>query len=114
MPIYEYGCQHCGHHFEEMQKFNDPPVEHCPECRNLTARRKVSRSAFHLKGGSWYKDGYGSKEGNPSETSSESPKKETPSQEGSKTETKADSGKSKNSETQIPSKEKTSPKAAAA
>ncbi|MEC7349164.1 MAG: zinc ribbon domain-containing protein, partial [SAR324 cluster bacterium] len=30
MPIYEYGCQQCGHDFEEMQKFSDPPVERCP------------------------------------------------------------------------------------
>ena len=61
MPIYEYGCQQCGYDFEEMQKFTDPPLEHCPECGNLTAQRKVSVSAFHLKGGGWYKDGYGSK-----------------------------------------------------
>ena len=59
MPIYEYGCQQCGHDFEEMQKFSDPPVERCPECGSLEAQRKVSVSAFHLKGGGWYKDGYG-------------------------------------------------------
>ena len=58
MPIYEYRCQQCGHDFEEMQKFSDPPVERCPECGSLEARRKVSVSAFHLKGGGWYKDGY--------------------------------------------------------
>ena len=61
MPIYEYGCQQCGHDFEEMQKFSDPPVERCPECGSPEAQRKVSVSAFHLKGGGWYKDGYGSK-----------------------------------------------------
>ena len=60
MPIYEYRCQQCGHDFEEMQKFSDPPVERCPECGSLEAQRKVSVSAFHLKGGGWYKDGYGS------------------------------------------------------
>ena len=56
MPIYEYGCQQCGHDFEEMQKFSDPPVERCPECGSLEAQRKVSVSAFHLKGGGWFKD----------------------------------------------------------
>ncbi len=25
MPIYEYECQRCGHHIEEIQKLNDPP-----------------------------------------------------------------------------------------
>lgn len=59
MPIYEYGCQDCGHEFEEMQKFSDPPLELCPNCENRNARRRVSVSAFHLKGGGWYKDGYG-------------------------------------------------------
>ena len=95
MPIYEYGCQQCGHDFEEMQKFNDPPVEHCPECGNLTAQRKVSVSAFHLKGGGWYKDGYGSKDGNQSETSGESPIKDIPSKEDSKEDRQESSRSSK-------------------
>ena len=60
MPIYEYDCQKCGHEFEEVQSFNDPPIQTCPECGNGNSKRKVSISAFHLKGGGWYKDGYGS------------------------------------------------------
>ena len=61
MPIYEYSCQECGKDFEEIQKFSDPPIELCPCCGSLEAKRKVSVSAFHLKGGGWYKDGYGDK-----------------------------------------------------
>ena len=61
MPIYEYLCASCGFHFEEVQKFNDPPLEECPDCGKNSASRQVSMSAFHLKGGGWYKDGYSGK-----------------------------------------------------
>ena len=59
MPIYEYGCAECGYEFEEMQKFRDPPLQDCPQCEQPVAQRKISISAFHRKGGGWYKDGYG-------------------------------------------------------
>ena len=61
MPIYEYLCASCGYQFEEVQKFNDPSLEECPDCGKNSARRQVSISAFHLKGGGWYKDGYSGK-----------------------------------------------------
>ena len=79
MPIYEYLCASCGYQFEEVQKFNDPPVEECPNCGKNTANRQVSMSAFHLKGGGWYKDGYSGKsnesEKSVKDTSAESEKK---------------------------------------
>tara|TARA_B100000579_G_scaffold107814_1_gene85814 strand:+ start:2024 stop:2380 length:357 start_codon:yes stop_codon:yes gene_type:complete len=58
MPIYEYLCASCGFRFEEVQKFSDQPIEECPNCGKNSATRQVSMSAFHLKGGGWYKDGY--------------------------------------------------------
>ncbi len=58
MPIYEYLCESCGFQFEEVQKFNDPPIQKCLDCGENSASRQVSISAFHLKGGGWYKDGY--------------------------------------------------------
>ena len=61
MPIYEYLCTSCGFQFEEVQKFNDPLLEECPDCGEKSASRQVSMSAFHLKGGGWYKDGYSGK-----------------------------------------------------
>ncbi|MDQ7005905.1 MAG: zinc ribbon domain-containing protein [Acidobacteriota bacterium] len=57
MPIYEYQCQKCGHEFEKIQKFSDRPVRRCPECGGKT-EKLISRSAFVLKGGGWYADGY--------------------------------------------------------
>ena len=110
MPIYEYDCQHCGHDFEEVQRFSDPPVERCPECGNLSAKRKVSISAFHLKGGGWYKDGYGSKPLEKSETADVS--KENKGEE--KTDAKADSGKKPDSGDQSAVKKSGEKKSAAA
>jgi putative FmdB family regulatory protein len=60
MPIYEYECPSCGHEFEKIQKFSDPEVKKCPEC-GLRVRKKISASAFMLKGGGWYADGYSGK-----------------------------------------------------
>ena len=58
MPIYEYRCLDCGHQFELMQKFSDPPAETCTSCSG-TVQKLISRSAFHLKGSGWYVTDYG-------------------------------------------------------
>ena len=58
MPIYEYRCLDCGHQFELMQKFSDPPAETCVSCAG-TVQKLISRSAFHLKGSGWYVTDYG-------------------------------------------------------
>jgi putative FmdB family regulatory protein len=60
MPIYEYRCLECGHQFELMQKFSDPPLEQCPSCPG-TVQKLISRSAFHLKGNGWYTTDYARK-----------------------------------------------------
>ena len=76
MPIYEYLCASCGYQFEEVQKFNEPPLEDCPDCGKKSVRRQVSMSAFHLKGGGWYKDGYSGKS-NETEKTEKSVKEKT-------------------------------------
>ena len=58
MPIYEYRCLDCGHEFELMQKFSDPPAETCTSCSGHV-QKLISRSAFHLKGSGWYVTDYG-------------------------------------------------------
>ena len=68
MPIYEYLCASCEYQFEEVQKFNEPPLEECPDCGQNSSRRQVSMSAFHLKGEGWYKDGYSGKSNKSEET----------------------------------------------
>jgi putative FmdB family regulatory protein len=58
MPIYEYRCTSCGHTLEVIQKFNDKPLKKCTECSGAL-EKLISRSAFQLKGGGWYNEGYG-------------------------------------------------------
>ena len=112
MPIYEYGCQQCGHDFEEMQKFRDPPGERCPKCGSLEAQRKVSVSAFHLKGGGWYKDGYGSKSTEEAKSKTDDTGKKTINAD-SKKEAKAE-GTAKKETTKASAPKESSPKKAAA
>ena len=113
MPIYEYGCQQCGHDFEEMQKFSDPPVERCPECGSLEAQRKVSVSAFHLKGGGWYKDGYGSKSTEEAKSKTDDTEKKETKKADSKKEAKAE-GTAKKETTKASAPKESTPKKTAA
>ncbi|MBI4237351.1 MAG: zinc ribbon domain-containing protein [Deltaproteobacteria bacterium] len=59
MPMYEYGCKQCGKQTEVLQKMSDAPLTTCPDCGG-TLERLISQTSFVLKGGGWYKDGYGS------------------------------------------------------
>jgi putative FmdB family regulatory protein len=61
MPIYEYVCASCGLEFEAIQKFSDEPLTECTCGQSGRVERKLSLSAFQLKGGGWYKDLYGGK-----------------------------------------------------
>ena len=58
MPIYEYRCASCGHTLEVIQKVSDKPLKKCTECSG-PLEKLISRSAFQLKGGGWYNEGYG-------------------------------------------------------
>ncbi|RKG97711.1 zinc ribbon domain-containing protein [Corallococcus praedator] len=61
MPIYEYGCSACGKTIDVLQKMSDPAPAACTACgAGGTLTKQVSRSSFHLKGGGWYSDLYGS------------------------------------------------------
>ena len=54
MPIYEYECAKCLHHFDLMQKINDQPIKQCPECQENKVIRLVSAAGLELKGSGWY------------------------------------------------------------
>src|SRR6266853_6891858 len=66
MPLYEYECDACGHRFEIIQKFSDPPVETCPSCGGKV-RKLQSAPAFQFKGSGWYVTDY-AKTGSNAET----------------------------------------------
>ena len=61
MPLYEYQCDACGHRFEAIRKFSDPPLEQCPKCDGAL-RKLQSAPAFHLKGTGWYVTDYPKKD----------------------------------------------------
>ena len=60
MPVYEYECPTCVKVIEVQQRMSDAPLTTCPDCAGQV-KKIVSMSSFHLKGGGWYSDGYGSK-----------------------------------------------------
>jgi putative FmdB family regulatory protein len=61
MPIFEFRCSSCGHLEEVLQKATAPAPDPCPRCNKAnTMAKELSVSAFHLKGGGWYKDLYSS------------------------------------------------------
>ena len=72
MPIYEYNCEKCGNEFEEsfpMDERAKPTKTPCEKDVGMDESvvcggkvyLKMSLGSFHLKGGGWYKDGYGKK-----------------------------------------------------
>lgn len=60
MPIYEYKCNACQREFEYQQRMSDPEKTVCEACGASALERLISRTAFQLKGGGWYKDLYSS------------------------------------------------------
>jgi putative FmdB family regulatory protein len=63
MPLYEYECGACGHRFERIQKFSDPPVDVCPNCGEKAVHKLVSSPAIQFKGSGWYITDYARKGG---------------------------------------------------
>jgi putative FmdB family regulatory protein len=53
MPIYEYECIHCGHHFELKQSFHDKPEAACPQCKKK-AKRIFHPAPVIFKGSGFY------------------------------------------------------------
>ena len=70
MPLYEYKCKKCGHRFEKIQKFSDPPVKKCPECGGAV-EQLLSAPAVQFKGSGWYVTDY-AKKGSAASASSDS------------------------------------------
>ncbi len=102
MPIYEYLCLTCGGEFEVMQKVSDPPPRRHTCSPKSKVKRKLSLTAFQLKGGGWYAEGYAKgngasakeKPGAASESKGESKAESKKEPAATKSETKSDSGSS--------------------
>jgi putative FmdB family regulatory protein len=48
IPIYEYSCQDCGHHFEAQIRGSESPA--CPECESQSLERAFSLPTVHSSG----------------------------------------------------------------
>src|SRR6185295_19422296 len=97
MALYEYQCDACGHRFEIIQKWSDPPRETCPRCGGAVHKLQ-SAPAFQFKGTGWYVTDYAKKEqggSNKSDGSNEDTRSSSDSSERSgKSETAEKSDKS--------------------
>ncbi|MCC7362494.1 MAG: hypothetical protein IT317_23640 [Anaerolineales bacterium] len=54
MPTYAYECSNCGEQFERVQKFTDPPVTRCPNCKKNKVHRVLQPTPIVFKGSGWY------------------------------------------------------------
>ena len=54
MPIYTYRCENCGIQFERQQKFSDPPLKICPECKHKSLRKVYLPVGIVFKGSGFY------------------------------------------------------------
>lgn len=79
MPVYEYKCDYCGV-MDIEQSIKDDALAECPKCKGAEFRKLISRTAFALKGGGWYAQGYGS--GGSSKSSESSASSSTSSSSG--------------------------------
>lgn len=59
MPTYDYKCNACGHTFDELQSFSEPPLAKCPKCKkNKLERLFGGGGAIIFKGGGFYETDY--------------------------------------------------------
>ena len=105
MPLYEYKCNVCGHSFERIVKFSDPPVKTCPQCGKDAVEQLIHAPAVQFKGSGWYVSDYARKSsrGTASSSGSEGGESASASKEGaakegaSKTDSSASTGKTSGS-----------------
>lgn len=53
MPVYEYECSLCQHHFDRRQRFDEESVAVCPLCHGK-ARRVIHSIPVIFKGSGFY------------------------------------------------------------
>ena len=91
MPLYEYACAKCGHHFEKIEGTNASPRKKCPKCGGK-AQRVLTAPAIQFKGSGWYVTDYAGKSGG-----GDSKKADTAASETGKSATAKESSASKDS-----------------
>lgn len=90
MPIYEYACTKCDHHFDVHHGADEKPSLNCPQC-NSEVRKVFHANGIIFKGSGWHITDYAKKSsvgtesgGNgKTETTAESKETKTPAAAGS-------------------------------
>ncbi len=54
MPIYVYRCSDCGFQKDYLQKFSDPMLTECPECKKSTFSKQLTAPKVKFVGSGWY------------------------------------------------------------
>jgi putative FmdB family regulatory protein len=62
LPLFEYKCGKCGHHFDKIEKYTASSIKKCPKC-GAKAERQLAAPAIQFKGSGWYVTDYGGKKG---------------------------------------------------
>jgi putative FmdB family regulatory protein len=62
LPLFEYKCKKCAHHFDKIEKYTASTVKSCPKCGGK-AERQLAAPAIQFKGSGWYVTDYGGKTG---------------------------------------------------
>jgi len=76
MPLYEFKCSNCNKISEFNLKISDSYPDSCPKCEKGRLSKIISQTAFQLKGGGWFSEGYDSRSNKSTSTSSKSDKKD--------------------------------------
>ena len=102
MPLFEYKCRKCGHHFEKIEKYTASAVKQCPKC-GAKAERQLAAPAIQFKGSGWYVTDYAGKGSAAKSTEasgdgSSDKSKEKPAEPKSSSEKGSDKGSEKTSE----------------
>lgn len=89
MPLYEYKCDACGHKFEKIVQFSDPPLEACPVCGGKV-QKLFSSPAIQFKGSGFYITDYARKASPDSSSGKSSSEKSSPDTSSKESSGKAD------------------------
>jgi putative FmdB family regulatory protein len=110
MPLYEYECKKCHHRFEKIQKFSDPHMKKCPDCRGAVAL-VISAPAVQFKGSGWYVTDYPKKSsGSSSSSSDHESSKDSPSKDSASKDSASKDSASKDSDSRDSAKDSASKK----